>query len=40
MFRINQQLVEEFSFKETKAISNNDILQVYVEVLTEHTVED
>lgn len=36
----DQQLVEEFSFKETKAISNNEILQDCVKVLTEHAVED
>ena len=40
LIEFDQQLVEEFSFKETKAISNNEILQDCVKVLTEHAVED
>lgn len=40
LIEFDQQLVEEFSFKETKAISNNEILQECVKVLTEHAVED
>lgn len=40
LIEFDQQLVEEFSFKETKAISNNEILQDCVKVLTKHAVED
>jgi len=40
LIEFDQQLVEEFSFKETKAISNNEILQDCVKILTEHAVED
>ena len=40
LIEFDQQLVEEFSFKETNAISNNEILQDCVKVLTEHAVED
>ena len=40
LMKFDQQLVQEFNFKETKAISNNEILQDCVKVLTEHAVED
>jgi hypothetical protein len=35
-----QQLVDEFNFKETKAISDNEILKECIKVLSEHAVED
>lgn len=40
LIEFEQQLVQEFNFKETKAISNNEVLQDYIKVLTEHAVED
>ncbi|GKS66897.1 hypothetical protein YTPLAS73_04440 [Nitrosarchaeum sp.] len=40
LVEFDQQLVEEFNFKETKAISNNEILKNCLKVLIEHAVED
>jgi len=40
LIEFEQQLVQEFNFKETKAISNNEVLQDCIKVLTEHAVED
>ena len=40
LIEFEQQLVQEFNFKETKAISNNEILKDCIKVLTEHAVED
>jgi len=40
LIEFEQQLVEEFNFKETKAISDNEILKDCIKVLTEHAVED
>jgi hypothetical protein len=40
LIEFDQQLVQEFNFKETKAISNNETLQDCVKVLTEHAIED
>src|SRR3989338_4518483 len=40
LIEFEQQLVQEFNFKETKAISNNEVLQDCIKMLTEHAVED
>ena len=40
LIEFEQQLVQEFNLKETKAISNNEILKNCIKVLTEHAVED
>ena len=40
LIEFEQQLVQEFNFKETKAISNNEILKNCIKILTEHAVED
>jgi len=40
LIEFEQQLVDEFNFKETKAISDNEILKECIKVLTEHAVED
>lgn len=40
LIEFEQQLVQEFNFKETKAISDNDVLRDCIKVLTEHAVEE
>jgi hypothetical protein len=40
LIEFEQQLVHEFSFKETKAISDNEVLKDCIKVLTEHAVEE
>lgn len=40
LIEFEQQLVQEFNFKETKAISNNEVLRDCIKVLMEHAVED
>ncbi|HET9008929.1 MAG TPA: hypothetical protein VFN17_02285 [Nitrosarchaeum sp.] len=40
LIEFEQQLVQEFNFKETKAISDNEVLRDCIKVLTEHAVEE
>jgi hypothetical protein len=40
LIEFEQQLVQEFNFKETKAISDNEVLKDCIKVLTEHAVEE
>jgi len=40
LIEFDQQLSDEFNFKITKAISNNDLLEDCIKVLVAHAVED